>query len=208
MEDLSMFQRPRIIALEDENPGTYRTVLIYPLNRLVERGFVGDTAVNPWVGIFCRRQGFARESESLMRAYVIRGALTSYVGIKTASAECSTLYARSHVIRGSQDSKPKFGQKLHVIRGETHWQEGDLDYDSEPERTLLRRKREARRCARQAALEQQLNMAAEHQDDNLNLEKNQHRVTLGQYIIHLVIVMAAPSEGQSYRPTTSNSSLP
>ncbi|MED6186816.1 hypothetical protein PIB30_070341 [Stylosanthes scabra] len=67
MEDLSMFQRPRIIALEDENPGTYGTVLIYPLNRLVERGFVGDTAVNPWVGIFCRRQGFARESESLMR---------------------------------------------------------------------------------------------------------------------------------------------
>ncbi|MED6121918.1 hypothetical protein PIB30_034777 [Stylosanthes scabra] len=61
MEDLSMFQRPRIIALEDENHGTYGTVLIYPLNRLVECGFVGDTAVNPWVGIFCRRQGFARE---------------------------------------------------------------------------------------------------------------------------------------------------
>ncbi|MED6207336.1 hypothetical protein PIB30_034847 [Stylosanthes scabra] len=35
MEDLSMFQRPRIIALEDENPGTYGTILIYPLNRLV-----------------------------------------------------------------------------------------------------------------------------------------------------------------------------
>ncbi|MED6171772.1 hypothetical protein PIB30_043920 [Stylosanthes scabra] len=32
MEDLSMFQRPRTVALEDENPGT---VLIYPLNRLV-----------------------------------------------------------------------------------------------------------------------------------------------------------------------------
>ncbi|MED6119963.1 hypothetical protein PIB30_016551 [Stylosanthes scabra] len=62
MEDLSMFQRPRTVALEDENPGTYGTVLIYPLNRLVECGFVGDTAVNPWVGIFCRRQGFARES--------------------------------------------------------------------------------------------------------------------------------------------------
>ncbi|MED6187866.1 hypothetical protein PIB30_080564 [Stylosanthes scabra] len=62
------------------------------------------------------------------------------------------------------------------------WQEGDLDYDSEPERTLLRRRREARRRARQAALEQQLNMAIEHHDDNLNLENNQNRVTLGQYI--------------------------
>ncbi|MED6171163.1 hypothetical protein PIB30_038245 [Stylosanthes scabra] len=45
MEDLSMFQRPRTVALEDENPGTYGTTLIYPLNRL----------------------SFARESESLMR---------------------------------------------------------------------------------------------------------------------------------------------
>ncbi|MED6112701.1 hypothetical protein PIB30_063934 [Stylosanthes scabra] len=62
------------------------------------------------------------------------------------------------------------------------WQEGDLDYDSEPKRTLLRRRREARRRARQAALKQQLNMAAEHHDDNLNLENNQNRVTLGQYI--------------------------
>ncbi|MED6187156.1 hypothetical protein PIB30_073779 [Stylosanthes scabra] len=35
MEDLSMFQRPRIVALEDENPGTYGTTLIYPLDRLV-----------------------------------------------------------------------------------------------------------------------------------------------------------------------------
>ncbi|MED6110915.1 hypothetical protein PIB30_047395 [Stylosanthes scabra] len=35
MEDLSMFQRPRTVALEDENPGTYGTALIYPLNRLV-----------------------------------------------------------------------------------------------------------------------------------------------------------------------------
>ncbi|MED6165715.1 hypothetical protein PIB30_102262, partial [Stylosanthes scabra] len=59
------------------------------------------------------------------------------------------------------------------------WQEGDLDYDSEPERTLLRRRREARRRARQAALKQQLNMAAEHHVDNLNLENNQNRVTLG-----------------------------
>ncbi|MED6218742.1 hypothetical protein PIB30_029320 [Stylosanthes scabra] len=56
----------------------------------------------------------------------------------------------------------------------------DLGYDSEPERTLLRRRREARR-ARQAALEQQLNMAAENQDDNMNME-NQNRISLGQYI--------------------------
>ncbi|MED6113905.1 hypothetical protein PIB30_075204 [Stylosanthes scabra] len=35
MEDLSMFQRPRTVALEDENPGTYGMVLIYPHNRLV-----------------------------------------------------------------------------------------------------------------------------------------------------------------------------
>ncbi|MED6133996.1 hypothetical protein PIB30_033419 [Stylosanthes scabra] len=55
----------------------------------------------------------------------------------------------------------------------------DLGYDSEPERTLLRR-REARR-ARQAALEQQLNMGTENQDDNTNME-NQNRITLGQYI--------------------------
>ncbi|MED6124268.1 hypothetical protein PIB30_057380 [Stylosanthes scabra] len=62
-----MFQRPRTIALEYEKPGTYGTVLIYPLNHLVECGFVGNTTVNPWVGIVCRRQAFARESESLMR---------------------------------------------------------------------------------------------------------------------------------------------
>ncbi|MED6182454.1 hypothetical protein PIB30_028445 [Stylosanthes scabra] len=61
MEDLSMFQRPRTVALEYEKPETYRTVLIYPLNRLVECGFVGNMAVNPWVGIVCRRQAFARE---------------------------------------------------------------------------------------------------------------------------------------------------
>ncbi|MED6145171.1 hypothetical protein PIB30_022481 [Stylosanthes scabra] len=56
----------------------------------------------------------------------------------------------------------------------------NLGYDSEPERTLLRRRREARR-ARQVTLEQQLNMAAEHQDDNMNMD-NQNRITLGQYI--------------------------
>ncbi|MED6224271.1 hypothetical protein PIB30_082416 [Stylosanthes scabra] len=54
------------------------------------------------------------------------------------------------------------------------WNRDDLGYDSEPERTLLRRRREARRRARQAALEQQLNMAAKHHDDNLNLENNQN----------------------------------
>ncbi|MED6127660.1 hypothetical protein PIB30_090112, partial [Stylosanthes scabra] len=54
------------------------------------------------------------------------------------------------------------------------WQECDLDYDSELERTLLRRRRETRRRARQAALEQQLNMAVEHHGDNLNLENNQN----------------------------------
>ncbi|MED6109613.1 hypothetical protein PIB30_035310 [Stylosanthes scabra] len=41
MEDLSMFQRPKIVALEDEKPGTYGTVLIYPLDRLVECRFAG-----------------------------------------------------------------------------------------------------------------------------------------------------------------------
>ncbi|MED6172843.1 hypothetical protein PIB30_053729 [Stylosanthes scabra] len=61
MKDLSMFQRPRTVALEDEKPETYGTVLIYPLNRLVECGFVSNTAINPWVGIICRRQAFARE---------------------------------------------------------------------------------------------------------------------------------------------------
>ncbi|MED6115385.1 hypothetical protein PIB30_089960 [Stylosanthes scabra] len=35
MEDLSMFQRPRTVALEDKNPGTYGTSLIYQLDRLV-----------------------------------------------------------------------------------------------------------------------------------------------------------------------------
>ncbi|MED6220774.1 hypothetical protein PIB30_048118 [Stylosanthes scabra] len=54
----------------------------------------------------------------------------------------------------------------------------DLGYDSEPERTLLRRRREARR-ARQAELEQQLNMAANNEDD---LNTNNNCVTLGQYI--------------------------
>ncbi|MED6107523.1 hypothetical protein PIB30_014817 [Stylosanthes scabra] len=60
------------------------------------------------------------------------------------------------------------------------WNQDDLSYDSEPERTLLKRRREARRRARQAALQQQLNMADEHHDDNL--ENDQNRITLGQYI--------------------------
>ncbi|MED6147700.1 hypothetical protein PIB30_046233 [Stylosanthes scabra] len=71
MEDLSMFQRPRIVALEYEKPGTYGTVLIYPLDCLVECGFVGNMAVNPWVDIVCRRQAFARESKSLMRTVAL-----------------------------------------------------------------------------------------------------------------------------------------
>ncbi|MED6177745.1 hypothetical protein PIB30_100963, partial [Stylosanthes scabra] len=60
------------------------------------------------------------------------------------------------------------------------WNRDDLGYDSKPERTLLRKRREARR-ARQVALEKQLNMAAENNDDNFNME-NQNRITLGQYI--------------------------
>ncbi|MED6111273.1 hypothetical protein PIB30_051044 [Stylosanthes scabra] len=40
-QDLSMFQRPRTIALEDEKPGTYGMVSIYPLHRLVKCGFAG-----------------------------------------------------------------------------------------------------------------------------------------------------------------------
>ncbi|MED6114922.1 hypothetical protein PIB30_085205 [Stylosanthes scabra] len=39
----------------------------------------------------------------------------------------------------------------------------NLDYDSEPERTLFRRRRETRR-ERQAALEQQFNMVANNND--------------------------------------------
>ncbi|MED6188045.1 hypothetical protein PIB30_082273 [Stylosanthes scabra] len=55
----------------------------------------------------------------------------------------------------------------------------NLDYDSEPERTLFRRRRETRR-ARQAALEQQFNMAANNNDIPIHEGVNQ-RVTLGQY---------------------------
>ncbi|MED6196780.1 hypothetical protein PIB30_050603 [Stylosanthes scabra] len=69
---------------------------------------------------------------------------------------------------------------VHFPRSERIKNRYDLSYDSEPERTLLRRRREARR-ARQAVLEQQLNMAAENNDDNFNME-NQNRITLGQYI--------------------------
>ncbi|MED6148014.1 hypothetical protein PIB30_049183 [Stylosanthes scabra] len=63
-----------------------------------------------------------------------------------------------------------------------HSQEGNhnnLDYDSEPERTLFRRRRKTR-MARQAALEQQLNMAANNNDIPIHQGQNQ-RVTLGQY---------------------------
>ncbi|MED6192743.1 hypothetical protein PIB30_012913 [Stylosanthes scabra] len=47
MEVLSMFQRPRSVALEYEKPGTYGTGLIYPLYRLVECGFVGYVTTIP-----------------------------------------------------------------------------------------------------------------------------------------------------------------
>ncbi|MED6179020.1 hypothetical protein PIB30_113102, partial [Stylosanthes scabra] len=46
------------------------------------------------------------------------------------------------------------------------------DYDSEPERTLFRRRRETRR-ARKAALEQQFNMAANNNDIPIHEEANQ-----------------------------------
>ncbi|MED6132428.1 hypothetical protein PIB30_018818 [Stylosanthes scabra] len=46
MKDLSMFQRPRSVALEYEKPGTYGTVLIYPLDRLVECGFAGFISID------------------------------------------------------------------------------------------------------------------------------------------------------------------
>ncbi|MED6175315.1 hypothetical protein PIB30_077204, partial [Stylosanthes scabra] len=55
----------------------------------------------------------------------------------------------------------------------------NIDYDSEPERTLFRRRRETRR-ARQAALEQQFNMTANNNDIPIHEGVNQ-RVTLGQY---------------------------
>ncbi|MED6208951.1 hypothetical protein PIB30_049898, partial [Stylosanthes scabra] len=74
------------------------------------------------------------------------------------------------------------GFHVGIIGVLLQWNRDDLGYDSEPERTLLRRRREARRRERQVALEQQLNMAAEHNDDNLNLENNQNRVRLEQYI--------------------------
>ncbi|MED6120516.1 hypothetical protein PIB30_021522 [Stylosanthes scabra] len=69
---------------------------------------------------------------------------------------------------------------VHLPRSKRIKDRYDLGYNSEPERTLLRRRREARR-ARQATLEQQ-NMAVENNDDNFNLENNQNRITLRQYI--------------------------
>ncbi|MED6122951.1 hypothetical protein PIB30_044690 [Stylosanthes scabra] len=74
------------------------------------------------------------------------------------------------------------GHGSHHVRNVSTWNREDLGYNSEPERTLLRRRRKARRRARQAGLEQQLNMAAENNDDNFNNVENQNRVTLGQYI--------------------------
>ncbi|MED6184038.1 hypothetical protein PIB30_043542 [Stylosanthes scabra] len=65
---------------------------------------------------------------------------------------------------GGNPSNVQFCFKANPIQ----WDRDDLDYDSKPERTLLRRRREARRRARQAALEQQLNIAAENNEDNFN----------------------------------------
>ncbi|MED6212258.1 hypothetical protein PIB30_081557 [Stylosanthes scabra] len=82
MEDLSMFQRPRTIAMEDENPGIYGTVLIYPLNLLVECGFVGDTAVNPWMRTLGLMEGVDLPTRPIGRVW-LRGlhAKHLYLGI-------------------------------------------------------------------------------------------------------------------------------
>ncbi|MED6225702.1 hypothetical protein PIB30_096207, partial [Stylosanthes scabra] len=105
----------------------------------------------------------------------------------TAGNRAVTLTEFMRVLRAQQVPE---GQRVefaaYLLQGDAQrwwkWNQDDLGYDSEPERRILRRRREARRRASQAALEQQLNMAAEHHDDNLNLENNQNRVTLGQYI--------------------------
>ncbi|MED6140354.1 hypothetical protein PIB30_092358 [Stylosanthes scabra] len=49
MEDLSMFQRPMSVALEYEKPETYGTVLIYPLDRLVECGSVDGIIISNFI---------------------------------------------------------------------------------------------------------------------------------------------------------------
>ncbi|MED6120351.1 hypothetical protein PIB30_020031 [Stylosanthes scabra] len=67
MEDLSMFQRPRIVALEYEKPETYGTVLIYPLNRLVECGFAGYMSVNPWVDVMRMHLGLFFDTDFTIR---------------------------------------------------------------------------------------------------------------------------------------------
>ncbi|MED6196221.1 hypothetical protein PIB30_045403 [Stylosanthes scabra] len=141
MEVLSMFQRPRSVALQYEKPGTYGTVLIYPLDRLVECGFADSIA---WS--FIPRENDTHFTVVLLVRFGALAEIGAY-------------------------------QVFGAVAGENMY---DLGYDSEPERTLSRRRREARH-ARQAALEQQLNMAAEHQDDNMNMG-NQNRITLGQYI--------------------------
>ncbi|MED6223532.1 hypothetical protein PIB30_074816 [Stylosanthes scabra] len=65
---------------------------------------------------------------------------------------------------------------LHSILKGNH---NNLDYNSEPGRTLFRRRREARR-ARQVAVEQQFNMATNNNDIPNHEEQNQ-RVKLGEY---------------------------
>ncbi|MED6184264.1 hypothetical protein PIB30_045849 [Stylosanthes scabra] len=70
--------------------------------------------------------------------------------------------------------------------------QNNIDYDSEPERTLFRRRREVRRV-RQAMLEHEFNMAAENNYNDLNLENQNNKITLGQYINPTARVVAAPS---------------
>ncbi|MED6138103.1 hypothetical protein PIB30_071144 [Stylosanthes scabra] len=99
-------------------------------------------------------------------------------------------YVSFCVARQDLAELPRYTSSFHyaklnysIVKGEELCSSGtrnmyDLGYDSEPERTLLRRRREARR-ARHVELEQQLNMEANNEDD-LNTDNN--RVTLGQYI--------------------------
>ncbi|MED6213228.1 hypothetical protein PIB30_091168 [Stylosanthes scabra] len=81
----------------------------------------------------------------------------------------------------------------------------NLDYDSEPERTLFGRRRETRR-ARQAALEQQFNMAANNNDIPIHEAQNQ-RVTLGQYSQPTFEGCASTILRQTFKPIILNSSL-
>ncbi|MED6176159.1 hypothetical protein PIB30_085412 [Stylosanthes scabra] len=68
MEDLSMFQRPRSVALEYEKPRTYGTVLIYPLDRLVEsHSDPGSLLFDPEIERTLRRTRQARRRDELAK---------------------------------------------------------------------------------------------------------------------------------------------